>query len=364
MRSSRIELFGAAVLFGAFLAFSVLGAPGVAVAKVQGQCAQCHTMHNSQNGQSIVSTPNGALIATENGCIGCHTGTNTGANNIPYILSTSTPNYGATGTTGDTLAGGNFYFVATAGNATDAAGHNVAGLAASDAQLGLTPPGGQALLSQLTCAGVNGCHGDRTKADDFTAVSGAHHGDDSVLDGSTVAQSYRFLLGVTGIEDSDWEYQPTVTAHNQYNGYDRAQEADVDNSTISALCAKCHGDFHSGAGDLGPSDDGSMQSAWIRHPTDFDMGNVKNKEYGAYNGGNSTAAPYSVVAPVGSDLDTVPGVQQTVFDEADDAIVMCLSCHRAHATPYADALRWDYSAMVAGSGAGNVGCFICHTTKD
>ncbi|NOR60144.1 MAG: hypothetical protein GQ469_05880, partial [Methanosarcinales archaeon] len=47
-------------------------------------------------------------------------------------------------------------------------------------------------------------------------------------------------------------------------------------------------------------------------------------------------------------------------------MVMCLSCHRAHGSPYPDALRWDYTKMVAGD-AGNwagTGCFKCHADKD
>jgi len=41
---------------------------------------------------------------------------------------------------------------------------------------------------------------------------------------------------------------------------------------------------------------------------------------------------------------------------------MCLSCHVAHGSPYADMLRWDYGTMVAGGG-GSGGCFTCHTQK-
>ncbi len=47
-------------------------------------------------------------------------------------------------------------------------------------------------------------------------------------------------------------------------------------------------------------------------------------------------------------------------------IVTCLSCHRAHGSPYADLLRWDYDTMIAGNAgdATGKGCFVCHTTKD
>jgi len=36
------------------------------------------------------------------------------------------------------------------------------------------------------------------------------------------------------------------------------------------------------------------------------------------------------------------------------AQVFCLSCHRAHASPFKDAMRWDYSDNAQG-------CLECHT---
>ena len=117
-------------------------------------------------------------------------------------------------------------------------------------------------------------------------------------------------------------------------------------------------------------------SPWLRHPTDYDMGNLKNvvaKEYQFYNEGpgGGAAAPYSTTAPVATDQTSITGVKSTVFVVADDAIVTCISCHRAHGSPYDDILRWQYNEGNAsdihagGTGAtGNVGCFICHTTKD
>jgi len=126
-----------------------------------------------------------------------------------------------------------------------------------------------------------------------------------------------------------------------------------DKTTISYLCAQCHGDFHS---DIG---------SWTRHPTDIVLPSDTSKEYYKYNGGTGTDNPYSVVAPVGSDTFTDNGYpEDKITPGTTDSIVLCISCHRAHGTEYDDLLRWDYSTMEAGGGAGNEGCFICHTTKD
>ena len=174
---------------------------GPGLAKVAGPCSDCHTMHNSQDGTfdttsaglSLTDGPFRALTKGE--CVACHTGTNDGTinNNIPFVMSTGAPTYGpdyaADGSlvnTGNTLAGGNFYWVSTAGGADDTTGHNVSNedLCGSDSLIGNDPPGfvadwgGSGVGSdwgtnQLTCAGTNGCHGTHTQADDFSDISGA-----------------------------------------------------------------------------------------------------------------------------------------------------------------------------------------------
>ncbi len=343
------------------LCSSVLIIPVSAFARVAGQCADCHTMHNSQNGAAVVSTgPYSAL--TKGDCVGCHTGTNTVGENIPKVDSTTEPTYRSPdGSTGDTLAGGNFYWVDSSGGANDTKGHNVVGIAGEDSNIGYTPPGSTTTWSsQLTCAGTNGCHGDRTKTDNFAAVSGAHHADDSTIDGNSVGTSFRFLNGILGKEDPDWEMTVSYNDHNQYYGVDRSADTTDPAGTISHLCAECHSDFHHGSTAGNVQGDTGWGSPWVRHPTDFDMNNVVSKpDYAGYGGSSHT---YQVEAPVAS--NDVSSVKSTVLQSAGDAIVTCISCHRAHGSPYADLLRWDYSTMIASGGGSDTGCFRCHTTKN
>ncbi len=343
-------------------------------AEVNGQCAECHTMHNSQGGDPMAFDAAGAPQATPNdvllrrGCVACHTGTNPGTGDIPFVNSTTAPNYGIDGTLGDTLAGGSFFWVSsgTPGNGgapAESTGHNVAtdAMALQDTVLLNNPPGGTApLAAQLRCAGTNGCHGDTTATSDFAAISGTHHADDSTIDGLTVETSYRFLLGIVGLEDSDWEYQPDATNHNQYKGADRTGDDINQTDTISSLCARCHNDFHNGAGNVGgPNGVPTFGSPWVRHPTDFDMANtLAGSEYRDYGGPTNA---YVVSAPLAS--DDVSVVLQNVLQAGDDAIVTCISCHRAHGSQNADLLRWDYSTIDSGSGVNTGGCFECHTTK-
>jgi len=325
-------------------------------------CSSCHTMHYSQNGGVLEEWgkhgPYKALVI--NDCIGCHTGNNDGTNFTPYVTSTSPPNYGETGTEGNTLAGGSFYWVSIG---EEKKGHNVVPFP-PDSRFGNTPPGGPGLTSQLTCAGTTGCHGDRNKEGDFEALLGAHHADDSTIDGQTVGTSYRFLKGILGYEDSDWEYQPDASHHNQYKGTDRSSEAQVNTTTISYLCAECHGFFHSGDGISGQST--GWGSPWLRHPTDYDMSNTASgSEYRAYPGNyaapRSTGTnPYSVIAPLGSEDVSAP--KTNILFQGQDAIVTCISCHRAHGSPYNAILRWDYYGWPQTTTKN--GCNACHTNKD
>ncbi len=346
----------------------VLSLTTIGFGKATGPCSNCHTMHNSQNGSAVVSGgPYQAL--TKGDCIGCHTGTNDGTNKIPYVLDTTTPTYNFNGNK-NTLAGGNFYWVK---NGNDATGHNVKGIAGPDANIGQTPPGFNSTdytangavgtnwsSNQLTCAGTYGCHGKHDTTDQYAAIAGAHHTDDSVIDGSTVGKSFRFLYGIKGTEDSDWEYTTSASDHNGYYASDYQTTGTMDSASINYLCAECHGNFHLHS----QVDDSNNGSPWLRHPTDFDMNNVSGKEYGNYPNTavftSLTTNQYFPDVPVGTSDGSV---KSTVLQASGDAIVLCISCHRAHGSPYADLLRWDYSQCTAGSANANCGCFACHTTK-
>jgi predicted CXXCH cytochrome family protein len=325
-------------------------------------------MHNSQNGLStVVSGPTPSLL--NNNCVGCHSGTNAG-NGTPFVFNTGAPIYGETGTENSTttLAGGSFYWVNDAAGG-DAAGHNVEGLASADATFP-TPPGfgsgfaaadgtlvgnggGWPANTQVTCAGVYGCHGTHDQVDDVQAVKGGHHSaaHGSVVPGSspTSADSYRMLVGIAGYEDSDWEYTVSDGSidHNQYKGVDGP--IGTDTSTIGYLCGECHGQFHQNT---------NSSSPWLRHPTDFDMANSTRADYAAYNGGTGANNPYSVITPVASVSINAPLSVVTPDTANDDTIVTCISCHRAHGTPYYKSLRWDYANGIGGY------CTNCHTSKN
>ena len=332
-------------------------------------CSACHTMHNSQNGTANSFDGSAHAKLLKGSCMGCHedtTSANTTKNiasgvQVPVISNPSNaPSYpGALETiSGSTraLAGGNFYWLTSGTN--DGRGHNVNLVTNNHADDTLTvPPGGAAGdiggATRITCAGNAGCHGTRTyntasdpsEGNNMSALSGAHHEGGSI-NGLTVGRSFRFLNGVLGIEDSDWQQTASASDHNEYKG---ENNLDAGTGSMSALCAQCHGNFH-GTGVV------QSGSEWIRHPTDLSV----IAQGGAY--ANIGTVGYRIQTPVAR--TDVTSVQSTVTAGQD--IVMCLSCHRAHASPYDDILRFNYNAMQAGAGGASsgTGCFYCHSDKD
>ncbi len=357
-------------------------------AEVTGDCVNCHTMHSSQGGGPVAyefsggsfsstTNPQNTLLISD--CVGCHTAidsstwkdTITGA---PIVYNTSAPDYGAT--TGDGkyagLAAGNFYWVGQ----DQANGHNifVADTALTDAPGRVSSGCTSDCHNSLTYSGIlctyrgwlgscGNCHmvtGDST----YPSNTRWHHRDDSgpVVD-SPEEGWYRFLgghqsgdgRGVAGIEDPDWEHTPTSTSHNEYLGkVDSAKSTSggfyrVGANAISGFCMGCHNAFHI------QDTTGSGASPWIRHPSDAVI--PITGEYAGYT-------TYNPLAPVARpSLTGWTGPSSSVNESGASAkdLVMCLTCHRAHASPYYKMLRWDYKSTTLATSLS--GCRVCHSMK-
>jgi predicted CXXCH cytochrome family protein len=365
------------ILMSCFLVFY-----GNGYAMVSGPCSNCHTMHYSQNGTQLSewgsAGPYNTLLI--NDCLGCHShGTfstyyTLDGCNYPVVLFTG-------GEPGTYLAGGNFWWVKEGLGGDDTKGHNVF-LGEPDDNLS-GAPGDVTSGPYQTCNNPTCCHqslsNTRTTGGDFTfprqgctkchmvgsdPPQGYHHLNDNgvpkIVD-SAAQGWYRFLdghrptgqgYGVAGIEDDDWQANPTSSDHNEYLGkaVDKTSVGgfgNIDENTMTAYCTGCHGVFHQ-------QDTTAVGSSpWLRHPSDAVIPN--SGEYAGAFGGT-----YDPQVPVARD-DLSGGVSSTVT--LDDDMVMCLSCHRPHGSPYPDMLRFDYDDMIAGSG-NTGGCFQCHTQKN
>ena len=389
---------------------------GESNAKVQGRCDNCHTMHNSQDGVSMVSArglegqPAGTDLTCTGchsepreellrlSCIGCHAVDLSGAGAAIYDLGGSqVPQI--VYDTSINLAAGNFYYMFFA----DEPGHNVHGFGADippefvmTANLPVNtppgyviamdpssvkyftwnnPPGGEsAAPSQILCSGAYGCHGSRETVSQTQAMRGTHHADDTILkfgsidqvnQGKSLGTSYRYLSGIKGGEDSAWEKNASKLVHNEYFGQTLADVGErtlasqtwdkVD--TMSEFCASCHGNFHMVGGGAGEGLSPTNASPWIRHPSDIVI--PDSAPYSNFTSYDLTARISRETIPVANSLNST-GLGGSAGGEAQ---VFCLSCHRAHASSEWDALRFSYSKMITGS-TNTGGCLSCHNDKD
>jgi hypothetical protein len=309
------------------------------MAIVGGDCEACHNIFPGMMEKTYTGKAFQYVLKNEF-CVNCHSSANSdtiknlGGNRVPIVHSTVNPIR--------PLAGGNFYYVAK--DFGDRRGHNVDGITSADMKFNGFPPGytrmsdpsiiGYNPGKPLMCAGSNGCHGDRNIEDPFAAIVGTHHALDKPIDGSTTAKSYRFLKntgkmkGVLGIEDKDWNQNSSTKNHNEYY------------PSIDVLCENCHGDFH--------GNNNKDTGHWFKHPTGVPL--PLKSDYLKYT-------TYNTDAPVArKTAEKTPGPE---MNHGSD-IVICLSCHVAHASPYESMLRWDYDRLMT---EGKGGCLICHSGK-
>jgi len=374
-KAARPELTRAPLLLASLVLLAAAFFASPAPARVSGPCANCHTMHNSQDGSAMAYDASGASDATANkqllitDCVGCHSA-NDGATwknavGAPIVYNTVQPTYGADAGDGkkNGLAGGNFYWVTQ----DDSFGHNVF---TQDATLERAPG------RDVGCQGADSCHVNLWMPVTDDGVGGIylrdygcmkchmlrlnvgpyHHAVEGADPQYQPGVFYRFLQGhrnsrgVYGIEDPDWEYTRSSSDHNEYLGVpgDKTSNlgASANGNTVSSFCIGCHNIMHV------QDDTATGASPWLRHPSDQTL--PADGEFAGY----TVYDPQVPVArPVLSEVSAVvtPGTD----------MVMCLSCHRAHGSPYPDMLRFPYDGMVAGGGgADGTGCFKCHTQKD
>lgn len=345
------------------------------VAQVSGLCSNCHTMHNSQDGEAVLESGGPLKTLLKSDCVGCHS--SSGSETILTVGGTRTPIVYNHSEPAQALAGGNFYWVAQDNG--DAFGHNVAGITVADVTL-TDAPGGRvdctdchsSLATDNPENGCKGCHVPRHHADDSNAVvdgAGGWYrflGDNPAM----AAQADWGNSGVVGIEDADWEQQPTAGQHNVYQGtttvyaYQPIVNDFVVDNSIGSFCAGCHGLFHHemNEGQENFYTPGDVSGAWLRHPSDVVITAAQEGEEGS---SYSSGGPYNPMVPVAKSTDLIANDANFAVVTPGSDVVTCISCHRAHGSPYPDMLRWDYQTdCKTGMPNDNCGCFSCHSAKD
>lgn len=351
-------------------------------AAVKGECSFCHTMHNSEEGHTVAFTRNSSgnqvmseqplaqLLKTD--CLGCHTDSaaetiiNIGEMKIPIVFNLIEPTYPPDGSATSTLAGGNFHWLLKSG---EAYGHNVHGILDADSRfLGMSAPGGTIPVGPdgectdchgtlaTTQSGCKGCHVALHHTDSAAIVTGSNKGWYRFL-GSVMLRDNQVgppPEGVIGIEAPDWEQNPLVDKHNAYQGepvsYNYVNY--LESGSINQKCAGCHGRFHN---------ETLADTTWIRHP-----GIATIPDFGDFSGFTTYNPLVPVARPNVNSQDAGFSDINRGSNEADQ--VFCISCHRAHSSPYPAMLRWGYRDWPGddshtGQPAQN-GCAVCHTSKD
>jgi len=337
MKAKHLFLVAAAGMF-TLTAGSAMAFHGGGVA----HCDGCHSMHNSPE-NPISGSPNEALMKGSDAsstCLNCHTGA--GGYHINSTDGSNLNGGGDFGWLSNEYMGGR---TGTTPYAGDNAGHNIVatdfGLNA-DGTLA-TAPGGTYDASLLGCTSCHDAHG---QVQDGTAggslpvgASGSYAAD---APAGTIKGNYR-LLG-----DSMYE-----AGHNINDGFAFTNDAPVAlasgsngyqvryGSGMSEWCANCHTDYL-------VTDPDSMLG---KHPTAVTLSkdgyDVNYNSYvatGDFTGDVSTAFDPLVPIETGStDQATLvaAGVTSTVGADANSQ-VMCLSCHRAHASAFNNMGRWDF----------------------
>ena len=365
-------------------------------------CESCHTMHNSlaSKGMIIGQTANAGDPTLSNKfllkgsdqsstCLNCHEATDqssyhVSAPNATIIANANTPiNYGP---------GGDFSWLKSSTTTTVVAinrrGHNI--VAADFGYVAdvdnLTAPGGGAgalAAANLNCIACHNPHNQLRRTSDAnnnyvkpatgTNVYGiAGSGSASNAPVATVTAPlgpYRFLRGA-GADQAPLSTNfvfaanpPAVMSPNTYNRSEAAADTHVAyGSGMSAWCGNCHSGMNDSLGDIATGNSGHP------HPVNKAIGATMATLYNAYVGsGNLTNLTngYSSLVPVEMDTADYSAIKAaasssnggTYLTALATSKVMCLSCHRAHATGFASMTRFN----VAGNTTDAAGSYVLAT---
>jgi len=301
-------------------------------------CNGCHTMHNSENNATIITggTPGQGVSAyllktakPTDTCLLCHAraGSQNGYGVFGTGVLTPKPQRG----------GGDYVFLLEDnlneghGGATNPilgyqAGHNIVsdtkGILADP--VNTTAPGGTYPAASMACSSCHDPHG----TDAFRLLYGANRlvrGNDGVVYTFTFDAPEAEGMALSGAGESQ-------SNHTAYL------------SGMSAWCGNCHGDFHA-------------SDANLIHPSGAALGLIA-ANYNAYDGTTDCVNnPGTAGGPCGTGTQTTAYLPEVPFEDAGMSItstegpsatsrVMCLTCHRAHATSAPNAGRWDFNVTL------------------
>lgn len=315
------------------------------------ECTGCHHIHDAASASNLLA---GSDISST--CINCHGAS--GASS--YHIVTPDADMPAGTPPGNRTPGGDFGWLkkgytwvprtgSTSSSLAENHGHNI--VAAdfgyiADA-VNATAPGGDMDATALSCNSCHDNHGKLRRLSDGTFAtsgapiisSGSYNNNADPAVGLAVG-AYRLLRGPGSSAGSGGKTFSNVFNAVVPSTYNRTEAVTPTRVAYgmgtSDWCAACHPDMHSAI------------SSDFTHPTGQTLGTTVAANYNAYIGsGNmtgSSATSYDSLVPFQSDnLTDYAALRALSVNDGSVATgpassdrVMCLSCHRAHAT------GWDY----------------------
>lgn len=353
-----ISRMGSIGLVAAFLIFGVMAAAHAFHSGGVAECEGCHSMHTPKTGGSYL------LVGTDasSTCLTCHQNANDTAPS-GYHISTVDSKL-STGTPLQRTPGGDFAWVKKTFTYTyngttyteTGSGHNIVAtdFGYTEDSHNSTAPGGTFPSSQLSCVSCHDPHGQYRRLQNGTIAKGgvpikASGSYPSNEPTSTEAVGvYRLLAGAGYTKDGvTFNGVPAAKVPSTYNQTEATNQVRVaygvatsgGHSTWGNWCGTCHGGMHS-------------TGSYV-HPVDQNLGSTIASIYNSYvKSGDMTgtqASAFTSLVPFAtnsSDYSALAGLANNNGSNLNGPIstdqVTCISCHRAHASGFSHALRFDY----------------------
>ncbi|HZI95353.1 MAG TPA: cytochrome c3 family protein [Patescibacteria group bacterium] len=332
-----------------------------------GECTGCHSMHSPKPGGTFL------LVGTDQSstCLSCHqNASDTGPSS--YHISTAPGSLGPGQAPLQRGPGGDFGWIkkdysftvrgSTINEDGDTHGHNIVAvdfLYAADAT-NATSPGGTFPSNQLSCNSCHDNHGQYRRLSSGVVsktgapiyASGSYYNGTSVTANEPTANEavgvYRLLAGAGYTKGGvTFNGVPAAKTPSSYNRTEASTQTRTSYGNSSASghiswgnwCGTCHTDMHS--------------SGNYVHPVDRDLGSTIATNYEQYvmtgNMTGSAASSFTSLVPFVKNSGDYAGVLAPLAVNNDSQLggpatndqVTCLSCHRAHASGWEFALRWN-----------------------